>query len=74
MMAHQDYAGKLEFLVLDGACHSTSACNTHLVGAPSGSLVQAAASDKRLRCVFVAVCFVYTCRRLIDLSNNRSLE
>jgi hypothetical protein len=52
MMAAQDYAGKLEFLVLDGACTSESMCNSKLSGHPSEPLVHAAERDKRLRYVF----------------------
>ena len=53
MMAAQDYRGKLEFLVLDGACTSESQCNSKLSGQPSAPLAQAASSDQRLRYVFV---------------------
>lgn len=53
MMAAQDYLGKLEFLVLDGACTSVSRCNSKLTGQPSVPLAQAAARDKRLRYVFL---------------------
>lgn len=53
MMAAQDYPGKLEFLVLDGACTSASQCNSKLSGRPSAPLAQAAESDQRLRYVFV---------------------
>ena len=55
MMAAQDYRGRLEFLVLDGACHSKSACNSKLLGAPSEHLSRdsEASRDSRLRYVFL---------------------
>ena len=52
MMAAQDYAGKLEFLVLDGACTSESMCNSKISGHPSEPLAHAAERDVRLRYVF----------------------
>ena len=53
MLAHQDYPGAIEFLVLDGKCTSESTCNSELLGSPSTAFTTPEAkADRRLRYYF----------------------
>ena len=47
MLQHQDYLGKLEFLIMDGACETKNECNSHKAGIPSPLLREKMSTDKR---------------------------